>query len=231
LCLEDSRGLLFSGIKNTAVITSDLPEALSDLLPDRWVMFFTVSSDIHTMRARPDSAISDIIATSLIIVLVVALTVIVVAIVMDIPLLPNKPVLAAFSADSVMGRGSGSALNVPIIRLYQVAGAPLIQEYAEGGHSAINGTKVKLVNPGGKSFTVLTAQSMRGKTVEKGEPFYIFYYNTGVTSDSPYMWITNDPTRVFNSAVQPFAPHGTWKLMITEEKDTNMIIYQQDIRL
>jgi len=45
------------------------------------------------------------------------------------------------------------------------------------------------------------------------------------------MWITNDPTRVFNAVVQPFTPRGMWKLMITEEKDTNMIIYQQDIRL
>jgi hypothetical protein len=178
------------------------------------------------MHPRPDSAISEMVATSLIIVLVVALAIIVVAIVMDIPLLPNKPVLAAFSADSVMGTG-----NVPVIRLYQVAGAPLIQEYTEGGHSGINGTKVKLVSPAGKTFTVLTAQSMRGKTVEKGEPFYIFYYNTGVVSDSPYMWITNNPARVFHDTVQPFTPHGTWKLMITEEKDTNMIIYQQDIKL
>ena len=182
------------------------------------------------MHPHPDSAISDIIATTLIIILVVALSVIVVAIVMDIPLLPNKPVLAAFSADTVMGRGSGSALNVPVIRLYQVAGAPLIQEYP-GAHTAINGTKIKLVSPEGKLFSVLTAQSMTGKTIEKGEPFYIFYYNTGVASDAPYMWITNDPTRVFNAVVQPFTPRGTWKLMITEEKDTNMIIYQQDIRL
>lgn len=182
------------------------------------------------MRSRPDSAISEMMATTLIIILVVILAVIVVALISGIPLLPNKPVLAAFSADSVMGRGSGSALNVPIIRLYQVAGAPLIQEYP-GAHTAINGTKIKLVSPDKKLFTILTAQSMTGKTIEKGEPFYIFYYNTGVTSDAPYMWITNDPSRVFNSEVQPFAPHGTWKLMITEEKDTNMIIYQQDIRL
>ena len=31
-----------------------------------------------------------------------------------------------------------------------MAGDPLIQEYTEGGHSAINGTKVKIVNPAGK---------------------------------------------------------------------------------
>jgi hypothetical protein len=188
-------------------------------------MFFTVSPDIHTMCPRPDSALSETMATTLIIILVVILAVIVVALISGIPLLPNKPVLAAFSAGSVMGTG-----NVPVIRLYQVAGAPLIQEYP-GKHTAINGTKVKLVSPDGKLFTVLTADSMTGNTVEKGEPFYLFYYNTGVASDAPYMWITNDPSRVFNSAVQPFTPHGTWKLMITEEKDTNMIIYQQDIKL
>jgi subtilisin-like proprotein convertase family protein len=99
-----------------------------------------------------------------------------------------------------------------------------------GTHSVINGTKVKLINPTGKTFTVVNADSMTGKTIEKGEPFYIFYYNTGGT-EAPWIWITNDPSRVFSSTVQPFSPHGTWRLMITDEKDTNMVIYQQDIRL
>ena len=177
------------------------------------------------MRSRSDSAISEIIATTLIIILVVALAAIVAALVLGIPLLPSKPVLAAFSADTVMGTG-----NVPVIRLYQMAGNPLIQEYTEGGHSVINGTKLKLVNPDGKTFTVVTADSMRGKTIEKGEPFYLFYYNTG-GSESPWIWITNNPSRVFIDVVQPFSPHGTWKLLITEEKDTNMVICQQDLKL
>lgn len=177
------------------------------------------------MRSRPDSALSEIIATTLIIVLVVLLAAIIAALILGIPLLPNKPVLAAFKADTVMGTG-----NIPVIRLYQMAGAPLIQEYP-GVHTAINGTKVKLVNPNGKLFTVLTAQSMTGHTIEKGEPFYLFYTDTGLASDAPYMWITNDPSRVFHDAVQPFLPHGTWKLIITEEIDTNMIIYQKDIKL
>jgi hypothetical protein len=72
---------------------------------------------------------------------------------------------------------------------------------------------------------------MTGKTVEKGEPFYIFYYNTGLASDRPFYWITNNPSRVLTQAVHPFSPHGTWKVMITEEKDTNMILYQQDVKL
>ena len=182
------------------------------------------------MRSRPDSAISETMATILIIILVVALAGIIAALVLGIPLLPNKPVLAAFKADTVMGRASPGVYNVPVIRLYQMAGAPLIQEYSEYHHSKINGTKVKLVNPEGKTFTAVNADSMRGKTVEKGEPFYLFYYNTG-GSEYPWIWITNDPARVFNSNVQPLLPHGTWKLLITEEKDTNMVIYQQDIKL
>jgi FlaG/FlaF family flagellin (archaellin) len=193
-------------------------------------MFFALHPNINRMRSRPDSAISEIIATTLIIVLVVALAAIIAVLVLGIPLLPEKPVLAAFSADTVMGRGSSGPNTVPVIRLYQMAGAPLIQDYTEYHHSAINGTKVKLVSPDGKTLTAVKADSLQGKTVEKGEPFYIFYYNTG-GSEYPWIWITNDPARVFNSNVQPLLPHGTWKLMVTEEKDTNMIIYQKDIKL
>jgi FlaG/FlaF family flagellin (archaellin) len=197
-------------------------------------MYFALHPDINKMRSRPDSALSEIIATTLIIILVVALAAIIAVIVLDIPLLPEKPVLAGFNADTVMGKNRTSSLeyNVPVIRLYQMAGDSLIQEYTAGGHSAINGTKVKLVDPAGKIYTAVTAQSMTGKTLEKGEPFYIFHYYT-VASEAPWIWITNNPSRVFTdgSGVEAFHPHGTWKLLITEEKDTNMIIYQQDINL
>ena len=182
------------------------------------------------MRSRPDSALSEMTATTLIIILVVLLATIVIVLVLDIPIFPDKPVLAGFSADIVMGRGSSGPNTVPVISLYQMAGDSLVQEYTEGEHSAINGTRVKLVSPDGETFTAVTAISMRGKTLEKGEPLYIFHYDTG-GSEYPWIWITNDPDRVFDANVQPFLPHGTWKLMITEEKNTNMIIYQKDIQL
>jgi len=186
----------------------------------------------HTpvMRSPPDSAISEIVAASLVLVLVVALAVIVAAVIFGIPLLPQNPTLAAFKADTVMGLGSGGTYNVPVITLSQMAGAPLVQDYNVGHHSVINYTRVKLLNPEGKTFTVVNADSMTGKTIEKGETFYIFYYNTGGT-ESPWIWITNDPSRVFSSTVQPFSPHGNWRVIVTDEKDTNMVIYQQDIRL
>ncbi|OPY36293.1 MAG: hypothetical protein A4E34_00315 [Methanoregula sp. PtaU1.Bin006] len=179
------------------------------------------------MQPRTDSAISDTVATTLIIILVVALAAVIAIIIMGVPLLPQQPTLAAFKADTVMG---STTKNVPVIRLYQMAGASLTQEYTEGGHQVVNFTRVRLVDPTGKSHKVQTAISMRGKTIEKGEPFYIFYYNTGGT-ESPWIWITNDPSRVFASTVQPFSPHGTWKVLVTDEKDTNMVIFQQDIRL
>lgn len=179
------------------------------------------------MRSCPGSAISDTVATTLIIILVVALAAVIAAIIMGIPLLPAKPMLAAFKADTVMG---STTKNVPVIRMYQLAGDPLMQNYTEGGHSVPNWTRVRLLDPTGKSLKVQTAISMRGKTIEKGEPFYIFYYNTGGT-ESPWIWITNDPSRVFSSTVQPFSPHGTWKVLVTDEKDTNMVIFQQDVRL
>jgi FlaG/FlaF family flagellin (archaellin) len=197
-------------------------------LPSCLITFFSLLPDMNRMRSCPDSALSETIATILIIGLVVVLAAVIAALVLGIPLLPNKPVLAAFKADTVMG---STTKNVPVIRLYQMAGASLTQEYTEGGHVVVNGTRIRVSDPAGKSYKVMTAQSMRGKTMEKGEPFYIFYYNTGVASDAPYMWFTNDPSRVFSSTVQAFTPHGTWKVIVTDEKDTSTVIFQQDVRL
>jgi len=180
------------------------------------------------MYSRPDSGISETIAVTLILILVVGLAVVIAAILMGIPLLPAQPTLAAFKADTVK---ASTTKTVPVICLYQMAGASLMQNYTEGGHSVPNWTRIRLLDPTGKSFRVQTAQSMRGKTIEKGEPFYIFYYNTGVASENPWIWMTNDPARVYSSVVQPFSPRGTWKVLVTDEKDTNMVIFQQDVRL
>ncbi len=175
------------------------------------------------------------IATTLIIILVVALAAIITALVLGIPLLPNKPVMAAFTADVVMGANTSSShgLNVPTIRLYQMAGDPLVQEFTPGTHSAINGTRVKIIDPAGKMYTVVTAISMRGREIGKGNSYYVFHYRVGEPNE---YWLTNDPDRVFDkppagSGVLPFSPRGTWKLLITEEKDTNMVIYQKDLVL
>lgn len=184
------------------------------------------------MNPRNGNAISEITASVLILVLVVALAAIIAAVIFGIPLLPNKPVLAAFSADVVMGADTVAphTLDVPTIRLYQMGGDPLIQEFTAGTHSAINGTKIRIVDPTGKMYTIVSAVSLQGKSIKKGEAYYVFHYRVGEPSE---YWLTNDASRVFTypSGVLPFTPHGTWRLLITEEKDTNMILYQKDLVL
>jgi energy-converting hydrogenase Eha subunit A len=195
---------------------------------------FTLLNDMDRMRSRPESAISEMVATTLIIILVVALAAIIAALILGIPLTPNKPVLAAFSSDVVMGanRSALTHLDVPIIQLYQMAGDPLSQEFTAGTHSTINGTKVKIIDPTGKMYTIVSAQSLTGRDIKKGDSYYIFHFiNAGETNQ---YWLTNNPKRVFSSSdsgVQPFSPRGTWRLVITDEKDTNTILYQKDLVL
>ena len=80
-------------------------------------------------------------------------------------------------------------------------------------------------------ITVVQSVTMKGTEIEKGEIFYIFRRNVG----EPNYWLTNDPARIFDFAtwggVEPFTPHGRWRLEITDEKDTNMVIFQKDLML
>jgi hypothetical protein len=64
------------------------------------------------------------------------------------------------------------------------------------------------------------------------ESHYIFRYK--LSGETNQYWLTNNPSRVFSSAdsgVMPFSPQGKWRLVITEEKDTNMVLCQKDLAL
>lgn len=186
------------------------------------------------MRKAQDQAVSEVIGTILMVLLVVAISAIIAAIIMGIPLLPQKPALAAFSVGVVNGVSSGSphTQTVPVIRFDQVAGDRLTQNYTQGVHTKINQTKIKLLDPNGRMITVVQSVTMTGTEIEKGETFYIFRRDVGEPNQ---YWLTNDPARIFNyskwSGVEPFTPHGSWRLIITDEKDTNMVIFQKDIVL
>lgn len=186
---------------------------------------------IDQMKPRPDIAISEIVGTILIISLVVILSMVVVALFLGTPVMPKKPVLATFSVEKVMGVNAGSShtLDVPVISLHQTAGDPLTQEYTTGTHSGINGTKIKLIDPTGRMYTVVQSVTMTAKTVRKGQQYYIFHRIIGEPNE---YWITMDAARIYSvswGGVDPFSPHGTWRLLITDEKDTNMVLFQKDI--
>ena len=186
------------------------------------------------MRSPPDSAVSESIGTILMVFLVVLLGGVTASLLLSIPLSLQKPVLAAFSADVVMGANAVSPheLDVPTVRLYQMAGDTLSQEYSEGVHSAIAGTKMKIIDPEGKMYTPLSADSLQGAEVKMGTSYYLFHYKIGGPDE---YWLTNDPARIYDishgGGVLPFSPHGTWKLVITDEKNTNLVLFQKDLEL
>jgi hypothetical protein len=183
------------------------------------------------MTKRPDSAISEIISAVLILGLVVMLAAIVMVLVFGVTLLPATPVLATFSANVVMGVNASAphALNAPVILLYQTGGDTLTQNYTTGTHSGINGTMVKLIDPNGKMYTVVQSVTMTPKEIGKGHQYYIFHYRVGEPSE---YWITMDPARIYDAGwggVEPFTPRGKWQLIITEEKNTNMVLFRKDL--
>lgn len=185
------------------------------------------------MKPCRDSAISEIISTLLIITLLLILTMVIMAIFFGTPIMPKKPVLATFSMEAVRGVNVNAPhnLDVPVIALYQTAGDTLTQEYTTGTHSGINGTKIKLLDPSGRMYTVTQSVTLTAKTIRKGEPYYIFHRVIGEPNE---YWITTDPARIFSTSwggVDPFSPHGTWKVIVTDEKDTNMVLFQKEIAL
>jgi hypothetical protein len=183
------------------------------------------------MKSCREPAVSEIVGTLLIISLIVVLTMVIMALFLGAPLMPKKPVLATFTAEKVMGVNVASPYNldVPVIAIRQTAGDTLTQEYTTGIHGGINGTKIKFIDPAGKMLTVTQSVTMTAKTIGKGQPYYIFHRQVGEPNE---YWITQDPTRIFSTSwggVEPFSPHGTWKLIITDEKDTNMVLFSKDI--
>jgi hypothetical protein len=183
------------------------------------------------MAKHPDSAISEIISAFLIVGLVVMLAAIVMVLIFGVTLLPAKPVFATFSADVVMGINASvpHTLNTPVILLYQTGGETLTQNYTKGTHSGINGTMVKLIDPNGKMYTVVQSVTMTAKEIQKGQQYYIFHYRVGEPNE---YWITMDPARVYDAGwggVEPFTPRGKWQLVITEEKNTNTVLFRKDL--
>lgn len=180
-----------------------------------------------------DAAISEVTGTILVIALLAILAMVVTALLAGTPILPKKPVLATFEASKVLGADSSSLhrLTVPVIVLYQTAGDTLTQEYITGTHGGINGTKISVISPDGKMYTVVQSVTLTKKTIRKGDPYYIFRRQIGEPNQ---YWITADPARIFSPSwggVDPFLPHGKWQLVVTDEKDTNMVIFRDEFQL
>ena len=181
--------------------------------------------DLKYTDKKNDSGVSEVISAMLMVFLVIAAALVAWTYIfgsVDETYL-QEPAFAYFSTEVIEVHESGGQ-NVPVIRMYQAHGDELEQRYEENSHSGIEGMKIMLYDPNGDGHEVVTANSMRGDTVEIAENFYIFYYYLN-PSEANY-WITNDPKRVFGpgNPIDPFPVHGTWRMIITEEDSQNTIV-------
>jgi FlaG/FlaF family flagellin (archaellin) len=193
-----------------------------------------MSSDAlsRIQRLEKGEAISEVIGSVLLVFLVVLIAAIIASLFLGVwGDLFTEPVFASFNVDKTDGYGRYShQFDVPVIVFYQMAGDDLTQDYTEHTHSGINNTKIKLIDPNGTLHIVNQSVTMLGYDINKGEPFYIFYYRN---PDGDF-WLTNDPDRILNPSwggVEAFTPQGAWRVIITDELSTDMVLLDQEIQL
>ncbi|MEI7434343.1 MAG: type IV pilin N-terminal domain-containing protein [Methanomicrobiales archaeon] len=170
------------------------------------------------MRQVPDQAVSEVIGTILMVAMVVMIAGITAAVVFGVPFVPQKPTLAGFMVEIMQSPNSTSpgAPTVPVISFYQVSGDRL-------PFFGANGTNVRLIDPEGVTSTVFS--SMTGSGILVGERFFVFRH----FGDPDYYQVTNNQSSISGSI--PFTPHGTWRFILTDEKETNMVIFEKDLTL
>ena len=171
------------------------------------------------MQQDADLAVSEVIGTVLMVAMVVMIAGIIAAMVLGMPFVPQKPVLASFAVEVIQGANSTQpgAPAVPVISFYQVSGDNL-------AFFGPNGTNIRLTDPESITCTV-QSDSMTGTKIQVGEQFFVFR-----KSGSPGNFqVTNNQSSI--SGAEPFTPHGTWHFIITDEKDTNMVIFEKYLTL
>jgi flagellin-like protein len=170
------------------------------------------------MRKVPDQAVSEVIGTILMVAMVVMIAGITAAGVFGMSFVPRKPTLAGFMLEIIQGTSSSSPAvpTVPVISFYQVSGDQLAFFGADG-------TNVRLIDPHGVTCTVIP--TMTGSEIQIGERFFVF--NESVSPD--HYLVTNNQSSI--SGIRQFTPYGTWRFIITDEKETSMVIFEKELTL
>ncbi|MCU0629557.1 MAG: type IV pilin [Methanoregulaceae archaeon] len=170
------------------------------------------------MHHDPDQAVSEVIGTVLMVAMVVMVAGIIAAMLFGMPFIPQKPTLASFSVEIIQVTNSTEpgAQAVPAISFHQVSGA-------EPAFFGANGTNILLSDPSGITYTVIPA--ITGTKIKVGEQFFVFR-----KQGSPGNFqVTNNQSSICGNG--QFTPHGTWHFTITDEKESNIVILQQDLTL
>lgn len=189
------------------IVSIPLPETIYDHIYNN-----------YQMQQVPDQAVSEVIGTILMVAMVVMIAGITAALVLGMPFVPQKPTLSGFTVEIIQvanGTLPGSQ-TVPVISFYQVSGDKL-------AFFGPNGTNIRLTDPGGNTRSVNFSGT--GSEIRIGERFLVFR-----ESGSPGNYlVTNNHSSI--PGIEPFTPHGTWRFIITDEKETNMVIFDKDLTL
>jgi len=172
---------------------------------------------------QSDQAVSEIIGTILIVILVIALAGVVAALTLGLVGGIPKATFAPFTVDVGRdGRSSGQVNNSAYLTVYQMAGDNI--KLGQGAiNSSLLNTTFQLVGPDGVNHQVVTPINawLTGEDIGKGQAFYIFLdENTG-----DYR-IVNNKSRIYFYSNLTSLQKGNWRLVISDIKDAKMVIGQ-----
>jgi FlaG/FlaF family flagellin (archaellin) len=190
----------------------------------------------NTCRAS-DAGISEMVSSTLIIILVVVLAGIVAAIILGYFPGMQKPTLAAFSTNPV----TDSSKAITAIELHVVTGDQLSAKAGSGslpggGGYLLSNLNIILTDPNGVTNVTRLCAGTAPMTITPGKSLFIFkrnqpvYYLANSTSASNCGG-TGGSGGGLGGGNKEFLPHGTWRIVIADTANSNTVVYDGTIKL
>lgn len=185
-----------------------------------------------------DDAISETLATVMVIALVVVLAAIIGALVMGFGSNIHKPTLTGFAHNAY--RDSSGCVTA--IEFHAIAGDVLnVNKTGTGQGLPLNNTKFVVVDPTGKNYDVRLHNMASGnRTIAPGVPFYLF------SRQQTYFYLSDNSTNMVtgggagggggggggsgNGKNVPLTS-GLWTFRIIDAQNTNQVIYEGQVRV
>jgi len=171
---------------------------------------------------KNDSAVSEIIGTILIVILVIALAGVVAALTLGLVGGIPKSTFAPFTVEVGRdGRSSGPVNNSAYLTVYQMAGDNLRLGQGADNTTPLLNTTFQLLGPDGVNHQVVTPVNpwLIGEDIGKGQAFYIF-----IDANTGDYRIVNDKNRIYSASNLTSLQKGNWRLVISDIKNAKMVI-------
>jgi len=173
---------------------------------------------------KSDQAVSEIIGTILIVILVIALAGVVAALTLGLVGGIPKATFAPFTVDVGRdGQTSDRGNNSSYLVVYQMAGDNLRLGQGAGNTTPLLNTTFQLVGPDGVNHQVVTPVNawLTGEDIGKGQAFYIF-----LDANTNDYRIVNNKNRIYTASNLTPLQKGNWRLVISDIQNAKMVIGQ-----